>query len=417
MSYTLFELNEFIRQVLALNLSEPLWIKCEISQANISRGHCYLNLVQKAENGEEVIAQSSAVLWSLKLRQLRNKLGFELDTILQEGMEVMLQVKVDFHERFGLKLLIEDIDPGYTLGQLALKRMETISRLKKEGLLEKNKRFNLPVVIQRVAILSSESAAGLKDFLNEMAQNEYGYRFQFHLFPVAMQGAKVSEEIQAVLKKILPEQFDVIVVVRGGGSKMDLAAFDEFLLCKSIALAPLPVISGIGHEIDETVLDKVAHTSLRTPTAVAGFIIHYNLRFESALMQLAAELKGGVHTILQKQQQTVRLVAQSTISQLDRAMKQQTMMLKYIDQELPGLFSQKLKLSAAGLSLMDRSIQLLDPQQVLKRGFTITLKQGKMVKDGSDLEPGDELETVFYKNKTRSVVTVAPGKQKTSNQQ
>lgn len=404
MSYTLYELNEFIRQVLALNLSEPLWIKCELSQVKHSRGHCYLDLVQKAENGENVIAQSQAVIWSLKLRSLRNKLGLELDTILQEGMEVLLQVKVDFHERFGLKLMVEDIDPGFTLGQLALKRRETILQLKKEGLLEKNRMYSLPLVIQRIAILSSETAAGLKDFLNEMSQNEYGYAFQFNLFPVAMQGAKVGEEIIAALKKINPENFDAVVIIRGGGSKLDLAAFDDYLLCKNIAHAQLPILSGIGHEIDETVLDKVVHTALKTPTAVAGFIINRNMHFESTILQLGLEFKRSVSGFLQHQKQTILLLGQVVENQVGQVLKNQKMMLGYIQNECPILIKNKLMLSNAKLELLNNSVKFLDPITVLKRGFSITLKNGNPLLGSEQLQEGDQLETIFYKGKTQSVV-------------
>lgn len=404
MSYTLYELNEFIRQVLALNLSEPLWIKCELSQVKYSRGHCYLDLVQKSENGEEIIAQSQAVIWSLKLRSLKNKLGLELDPILQEGMEVLLQVKVDFHERFGLKLMVEDIDPAFTLGQLALKRRETILQLKKEGLLEKNKSFSLPSVIQRIAIFSSETAAGLKDFLNELSQNEYGYVFQFNLFPVAMQGAKVGEEIIAASKKVNPENFDVAVIVRGGGAKLDLAAFDDYFLCKNIAEAKLPIISGIGHEVDETVLDKVVHTSLKTPTAVAGFIINRNLQFEASILQLGLEFKSSVYSVIQYHEQTLLLKGQAVESRANQFLKNQKMMLGYIQNECPVLIKNKLLLSNSKLELLSNSVKFLDPSTILKRGFSITLKNGEPILDGEQLIIGDHLETIFHKGKSKSVV-------------
>ncbi len=404
MTYTLYELNEYIRQVLALNLSDPLWIKCELSQVKLSRGHCYLDLVQKGGEGEEIIAQSQAVIWALQLKTLRNKLGLELDAILQEGMEVLLLAKVDFHERFGLKLMVQDIDPAYTLGQLALKRRETILKLKKEGLLEKNKTYRLPTVIQRIAILSSENAAGLKDFLNEIGKNDFGYIFQFNLFPVAMQGAKVSEEIKTALKKIKSEKFDALVIIRGGGSKLDLAAFDDYGLCENMAHAPLPVISGIGHEIDETVLDQVVHTSLKTPTAVAGYIIHHNMRFETQVLQLGLEIKNKSMELitenslsLQRQWQTVRQYVQG---QLQR----QKMMMGYIENEIPGLIKNNLKLASTNLKLLEKSVKFLDPISTLKRGFTITLKDGKPITDKEQLKDGDELETVFYKNKITSVV-------------
>ena len=404
MSYTLYELNEYIRQVLALNLSEPMWIRCELAQVKRSRGHCYLDLVQKGEQGDEVIAQSQAVIWTIQLQTLQKKLGLELDAILQEGMEVLLLAKVEFHERFGLKLLVLDIDPGYTLGQLALKRRETILKLKKEGLLEKNKNVDLPAVIQRIAILSSESAAGLKDFLNEMSHNEFGYIFQFNLFPVAMQGSKVTDEILASLKKIKAEEFDALVIIRGGGSKLDLVAFDEYVLCKNLAHAPLPIICGIGHEVDETVLDRVVHTSLKTPTAVAGFIIHHNMHFESQVIQLGHEIKNNTQELIQEQYQFVNQLSSMANQHVFNHIQRQQMMLDYIKNELPNLFKNKLKLAAFKLELLNKSAKFLDPILTLKRGFTITMKNGKPITNKSRLKAGDELETVFYKKKIKSVL-------------
>ena len=410
LSYSLYDLNEYVRQVLALNFSDALWVRCELAQVKYSRGHCYIDLVQKSEDGQDIVAQAQAALWALQLRSLRNKLGLELDTILQEGMEVLMLVKVEYHERFGLKLMVHDIDPAYTLGQLALKRRETILRLKKEGLLEKNKTLLLPPVIQRIAILSSENAAGLKDFLNELSGNEFGYAFRFHLFPVAMQGGKVAEEISASLKKINPADFDALVIIRGGGSKLDLVAFDDYGLCRNLALVPLPLICGIGHEVDDTVLDQVAHTSLKTPTAVAGFIIHQNLRFESEIVQFGNEVKNVTTRIIQQQslvlQQMELYVGKTASTQL----RQQKMMIGFIEKELPIVLRNNLAISTAKLELLEKSAYFLSPETALKRGFTITLKNSKPVTDNGQLEEGDEIETVFYKNKTTSKVIRGGGR-------
>ena len=404
MTYTLYELNEYIRQVLALNLSDTLWIKCELSQVKFSRGHCYLDLVQKEEDGEEIVAKSQAVIWALQLRTLRNKLGLELDAILQEGMEVLLLVKVDFHERFGLKLMVQDIDPAFTLGQLALKRRETLLRLKKEGLIEKNKMHGLPNVIQRVAILSSESAAGLKDFLNEMSNNKFGYVFKFNLFPVAMQGAKVTEEITAALRKIKPEKFDAIIIIRGGGSKLDLAAFDDYFLCKNMAFAKLPVLSGIGHEIDDTVLDHVVHTSLKTPTAVAGFIVYHNMNFEAKINQLESDVKKEAIDLIAEKKHSIQLQWQALWQIMKNQLQRQKMMIDYIENETPTLIRNKFRLASSKLQLLEKSAQFLDPVSTLKRGFTITLKNGTPISKENQVNVGDELETVFYKNRITSVV-------------
>ena len=390
--------------MLALNFSEAIWVRCELAQVKYSRGHCYLDLVQKDKEGQDIIAQAQAALWALKLRDLRHKLGLELDAILQEGMEVLMLVSIEYHERFGLKFMVQDIDPSYTLGQLAMKRRETILKLSKEGLLEKNKALKLPSVIQRVAILSSENAAGLKDFLNETSSNEFGYIFQFHLFPVAMQGAKVTEEIVTALKKIDYHNFDALVIIRGGGSKLDLAAFDEFDLCKKLALSPLPVICGIGHEIDDTVLDRVAHTSLKTPTAVAGFIIHHNLRFESEVLQLGMKVKDETNQFLQHHILMLQRLSQQVNQSATHQLKHQKMMIDFIEKELPLVLKSTMATAIQALNYLDKSVQFLGPETVLKRGFSITLKNGKIVTNQAQLVVGDEIETVFHQSKAKSVV-------------
>ncbi len=404
MSYSLFELNEFIRQVLALNLNEDLWVKCELAQVKYSRGHCYLDLVQKNETGDVVLAQGQAVVWALQLRTLRQKLGFELEPLLQEGMEVLMLVSVEFHERFGLKLMVKDFDPSYTLGKLALKKRETLLRLEKEGLLTENKKHILPRVVQNIAVLSSKTAAGLKDFINELEHNEFGFSFNYHLFPVAMQGANVGHEIAAAISKINPEKFDAIVIIRGGGSKMDLAAYDDFELCKEMALAALPILAGIGHEVDETVLDKVAHTSLKTPTAVAGFILHRNLQFESEIIQHAQSIQSLSIELINEKTKELDHINQNVIYKAKALIERQSMMLSFIEDELPNSLKNSLKSESEKVNVLEKLALFLGPEMTLKRGFSITLKNGKPVNRSQQLNQGDEIETIFQEGKTISVV-------------
>ena len=260
-TYSLFDLNQFIRRVIALNLAQPVWIECEIGQCNISRSHYWLELIQQSEDNETVIAQASAVIWSKKHRQLRQQLGARLPQLLQEGMAVRLKVQVDYHERFGLKLMIDDIDSDYTLGQLALQRQAILQRLQQEQLLGRNAQTPLPTVVQRIAVISSARAAGYQDFVEQLNNNDYGYQYRLQLFPSAMQGAAVEKELFEQLQQIEQhrQRYDAVVIIRGGGSKLDLQAFDNYLLAQKVAQMPLPVLTGIGHDIDDTVLDAVAH--------------------------------------------------------------------------------------------------------------------------------------------------------------
>lgn len=406
MSYSLFELNEFIRQVLALNLSEAVWVKCELVQVRVSRGHCYVELVEKSEENGEIIAQGSAVIWNRQLLRLRNKLGLELDALLREGMEVLLQAKVEFHERYGLKLIIEDFDTAYTLGKLEMQRQATIGQLKSEGLLEKNGQLPLPAVIQRVAVLSSATAAGLQDFLQQLRSNAYGYRFEVELFQTAMQGAKVGAEFEKQLRRIRRSRksFDTVAVIRGGGSKLNLAAFDKLELCSTVAKMPLPVLTGIGHDIDETVLDVVAHTSLKTPTAVAEFLVQHNLQFEMKMLELGQAVKFFAEQKIHSQQVLLEKYAQVVEFQSLGILRQQNMMLEFIQNEIPRQAEHLLKNEKLKLHGLEQTVNLLSPETAFKRGFSLTTKNGKVVTDANELSAGDEVKTQLKEGHFTSTV-------------
>ena len=300
---SLYELNQHIRQALELNFDERIWVQCEIAQIGQSRGHHYVTLVQKSPYGDQILAQSQAVIWKGNFEKLRLKHRDLLQDVLQEGAEVSLLIKVDFHERYGLKLLVEGIDPSYTLGQLALQKQQALEKLIQEKLLDKNKSVFLPTVVQHVAILSSETAAGYIDFVEQLRHNSYAYDFHMHLFPVAVQGQNLVPEFLIQLERIYKRKhdFDLIVVVRGGGGKMDLGGFDDYKLCQMVANAPLAVICGIGHDIDESLLDLVAHSSLKTPTAVADFIVEHNMHYEAEMLKLARAIRQEANWIINRE--------------------------------------------------------------------------------------------------------------------
>ena len=262
---SLAELAGFIRRVFALNLPSAVWVSAELGQVTTSRGHTWLTLVEKDGEGEAIIAQLDAVVWASRLAKLQKAHGLKLVRgVLQQGMSVRLQVTASFHERFGLKLVVEDVDPAHTLGSLEKRRQETLEALHRDGLLDRNARLPVPRVPQRIAVISSDTAAGLADFQRQLTDNRYGYHFKTELYPAAMQGAQTGEEITTRLRQIARrrEDYDCIAIVRGGGGK---TAFDEEALCRNVAAASLPVLAGIGHEIDDTVLDRVVHRSLKTP--------------------------------------------------------------------------------------------------------------------------------------------------------
>lgn len=405
-SYSLFELNEYFRRVVALNFQDALWIRCEISQVNNSRGHYYLNLIEKSAEEEKIVAQSSAIIWAGKYRELRRKFKKTLDDLLQNGTAVLLQVKVDFDERYGLKLIIEDIDPSYTMGQMELKRQEILAALLKKGLLDVNSQIDLPPVIQKLAIISSPTAAGLQDYLNQMATNAYGYQFSNQIFPAAMQGVNVEKEVLQQLKKIarLKENYDAVIIIRGGGSKLDLAAFDNLELGKAVAKFPIPVFVGIGHEIDETILDRVAHTSLKTPTAVADYLINRALHFESTILEHKNYIRSTINYLIQEEKGQLSYVKKMVKLQANTQLRESAVLVAQFKQRLPLSTKNQLATAKNQLNQLEKVCQLLAPETALKRGFSITTANGKVVTNKSQVKKGDKLQTQLLEGIIKSTV-------------
>ena len=303
-SYTLFQLNEYIRRVIALNFREPLWIEAEIAQIKESRGNHYLELVEKEEDGDEIIAQISGAIWYRNFQFIKRKIGDLIYDLLVEGTQVRLKCQVDYHERYGMKLVVQDLDPKFTFGQLEMKRQEIINRLEEEGMMELNKSLLLPTVIQKIAVISSKGAAGYQDFKNQLTQNNYGYTFKVDLFDSAVQGLKVEQDTVGAIEQIVGSKtaYDVVCIIRGGGSKLDLAGYDNYAIASSIALSEIPFLIGIGHDVDSTVTDLVACLSLKTPTAVADFIVERNMQFEAGIEQILTGIQRGAANQLRQHQ-------------------------------------------------------------------------------------------------------------------
>lgn len=396
-TYTLFQLNEYIRRILALNFAEPIWITAEIAQIGESRGHYFLSLVQKQEDGEEILAQSEAALWEKAHKRLRRQLGITLNEILQAGRSVKLKVQVDYHERYGLKLIIHEVDPTFTLGQLELQRRQTIEALKKAGHLRRNALLPLPSVVQRLAIISSETAAGYQDFMTQLRQNAYGYSFTTTFFPSAMQGQKVAEELPKQIRRInrLRNTFDAVIVIRGGGSRLDLSAFDEKKVAESLAKCQVPVITGIGHEVDETVADLVAHTRLKTPTAVAEWLIARAVQFESELLQIGQHLQFIGNQALQRETIALNGIRQQ-LQHLGRsAVQKQGQLLDFIATELPYRTRSLLRSETQQIDQLERMVSLLSIESTLERGYTLTSRNGEFIHTKDQLNPGDTIRTRF----------------------
>jgi exodeoxyribonuclease VII large subunit len=402
---SLFELNEYIRRVLALNFQQPLWVAAEIAQCGQSRGHYYLTLIQKNE-GEEIMAQAEAMLWAADYRRIRSALGPEADAVLQPGLQVRLQVRVEFHERYGLRLQINDLDLSYTFGQLELQRRQTLNTLRQQGLIGKNAGLQLPFVIQRMAVVSSADAAGFQDFKQHLQYNLFGYKIDFQLFATAVQGKNAVPEILEALRETarLKDRFDCVAILRGGGAKLDLTAFDDLSVCTAVAKHPLPVLSGIGHETDESILDHVAHRALKTPTAVADFVLQHNLFFEQEMMRRAQQAKTLATQIFARKQYEFEQTAHSFRYYGLNAVQMMSLNIHYLAEGLPRLAAQKVHEQAQKIQAMAQLCAAHHPEAVLRQGYTLTLREGKVLDSASDIKSGDVLLTRWYDGEQTSKV-------------
>lgn len=403
-AYSLLELNQYIRRVISLNFDEPLWIECEIGQASLSRGHWYLDLIQKEDNN--IVAQCQAAMWANVYFFLKRKSPVPPDDILRQGMAVKLKVNVDYHERYGMKLIIEDIDSSFTIGQLEIQRLAIINEIKQRGLIRKNASTHLPVVIQRLAVISSGRAAGYKDFVKHLEENFYGYDIRPELFEAAMQGQQVETEIMACLDKIeaSKEKFDAVAIIRGGGGRTDLAAFDNLSLGVRVAQFPIPVLIGIGHEIDQSVLDIVAYQSLKTPTAVADYIIERNASFEAKLDQMGVLINDEVFDRLKEEERKIASLAHAVHHGVRSRLMLENNKLTHALQLLKQAGKTAIQQHDRRIDFMQTLLTALDPDQVLARGYTITSHEGKTITQAERLEQGMIIQTTFLDGTIKSKV-------------
>jgi exodeoxyribonuclease VII large subunit len=468
---TLSELNGLIKDALFEAFPATVWVVAEISELKENRsGHCYLELIEKEEN--EIIARSRATIWSYTFRMLKPYFETTTGQLFTQGIKILVQVSVEYHPSFGLSLNIKDIDPVYTVGDLALQRKEIITRLQNEGVFGMNKELQLPMVPQNIAVISSKTAAGYQDFIHQLETNENGFKFYTHLFEANMQGSEAASSIITALEHIFEYEdfFDAVVIIRGGGATADLSCFDNYDLALNITQFPLPVITGIGHEKDDTIIDMVAHTRLKTPTAVAEFFITGVEQFYEQILNLENEIVNRIRETVEIQQEKLEqfaTVVDASVSsfiqekniQLNRvgnALFQKVnrysinknvaiMNLKYelqskvlvwdvetknsIDRKrriLKRVVREILLKEEAGLNhfkeelingtrtellkkkeqihLNENAIRLLSPENVLRRGYTLTMKEGKIIKSVRELEPDDELDTRFADGSIKSKI-------------
>lgn len=470
---SLYQLQQRIKSSLDDAFSMPVWVKAEISEITVNRsGHCYLDLVETEQATDTVIARSRATIWSYTFRMLKPYFETTTGQAFTQGLKVLLQAKVEYHEVFGFSLNIRDIDPVYTLGDMARQRREIIQRLQENGVFEMNKELDLPLVTQRIAIISSPTAAGLQDFMDQLHNNLHQFVFYTKLFPAVMQGTEAPRSIMNALDLIYEyeDMFDAVVIIRGGGAQIDLACFDQYDLAFHVAQFPLPVITGIGHDKDDTVIDMVAHTRMKTPTAVAEFLISGALQFSQQLAELEnhfielvnnqleankdrlnnvadqlnllvnelilsqrnklhisqIQLANRSEAFLKKQQSELKQITINAKNKINRFVIQQNHLLDQSGNKLNFVFREQMlksknrmkhyqsliklrsletiRTEKKNLGSIQEKLRLVDPQNILKRGYSLTLLNGKIVKSVNQIREGDRLETRLNDGTVESMV-------------
>jgi exodeoxyribonuclease VII large subunit len=472
-NFRLSELNLMVKESLQTSFPETVWVMAEISEMKVNRnGHCYLELIDKDPQSNEVSAKARATIWSWQFRFIQPYFETITGQLFTSGIKVLVSATVEFHELYGYSLNIKDIDPTYTLGDIAKKRAEIINRLTEEGVIDMNRELAIPEIPSRIAIISSPTAAGYEDFIDQLLNNNYGFKFYTKLFAANMQGNDAASSIIAALDQIFEKEdlFDVVVLIRGGGSQHDLSCFDDYDLALHISQFPLPVITGIGHEKDQSIADMVAHTRMKTPTAVAEFILSIFEDRESELYELQqkihrltnyiidnesrkvneyikyvkpiiewklgqakntlnklknktqttikdnahlndrylAKLKNvlniGLHNTLKKNENIISAYQSKIAVKGKISLINENHVIELKKQRLVKVFERIFDKHQSRLVFAEKNLQLVDPKNILDRGFSITFHEGKVVKNSATLCEGSTIETIYSEGKTVSVV-------------
>ncbi len=404
---SLYELNAWVKRSLHACLPDTCWVQAELSDVRTNySGHCYLEFVQKDAKGGNLIAKARGTIWSNVFKMLKPYFEQETGQAFVAGIKVLVRVSVDFHELYGYSLTVTDIDPTYTVGDMARRRREILRQLEEEGVVNLNKELEMPVLPQRVAVISSPTAAGYGDFCNQLEHNPYGFDFRIQLFPAVMQGDRVEESVIAALDAVYaqPDDWDVVVIIRGGGATSDLSGFDTYPLAANCAQFPLPIITGIGHERDDTVIDSVAHTRVKTPTAAAEYLIARMLEASDRLDEWAYRLLESVRTRLLDERRRIENLRRRIPGVAARRIAGAEYALRSARSDMAQAVRTCLTAGHHQLELLQQRLQDALPEKQLARGYSITLYRGKAVKDASTLKPGDELVTIVSRGKVESVV-------------
>ena len=444
---TLLELNSLVRELIEMEMPNEYWVEAELSECRESRGHCYMELIERDDRAATPVAKASAKCWASKWMMIRPYFERTTGQQLRAGMKVLLKVYPQFHEAYGFSWIVTDIDPNYTLGDQARRRQEIIRQLKEEGVFDLQRELRLPLFCLNIAVISSQTAAGYGDFAAQLADSPFAFHSQ--LFPAIMQGEGVEHSIISALEAVYEANeaykanrakgaykshepfephvpFDCVVIIRGGGATSDMSGFDTLALAENVANFPIPIITGIGHDRDESILDMVSHQRVKTPTAAAAFLIDHaqmvldsledaQNRITRTALQRIADHKTQLSSLnaqivnsfsLVKTRQEARL--DSLNSRIAHHAQQRVVdykaQISNLNAHIPMLFDRRLQAEKYKLEILSEKVKALDPTLLLKRGYSITIKDGHALHDPKALKPGDEIETRFEKGSVRSIV-------------
>ena len=404
--YSLLELNRLVRATIEDTLCEQYWLEAEIGQIGENNGHCYLEFIQKVEGHNTPVARAKAKCWRNVWGSVRPYFEHTTGQTLTLGMKVLVLVHPDFHEAFGFSWIVDDIDPRFTLGDMARRRQEIIRQLKAEGVFDLNRDLPLPLFTQRIAVISSSTAAGYGDFCRQLEENKRGFRFSVTLYESLMQGEGVERGIISALDKINAhiDDYDCVVIIRGGGATSDMSGFDSLLLAENVANFPLPVITGIGHDRDECILDMVSHTRVKTPTAAAAFLIDRLEQVARRIDDAADRITPYVQHRMEIEKMRLSRASERIPILFSLVKSKQENKLETLNQRITSAVQRLIDRRRHALDILEQRTKSLDPTLLLQRGYTITLVNGHALRSPSAVKPGDIIVTRLADGMVKSTV-------------
>lgn len=404
-TFTLLELNHMVRETIERQMDGKYWVEAELSDLH-DRNHCYMELVENDPFGPTPLAKARAVCWANRWTALRSKFERQTQQQLRPGIKVRMMVTPTFHEAYGFAYQVSDIDPDYTLGDIVRKRMEIIRQLKEAGIFDLQRELVLPRFAQRIAVISSAQAAGYGDFCHQIDDNSYGLSFSHELFAAIMQGEQVEQSVIAALDRINAriDEFDVVVIIRGGGATTDMSGFDTLALAENVANFPLPIITGIGHDRDECILDMVSYMRVKTPTAAAAFLIDHLSEVYTALVSTRERISRIAERHLAYEKMRLKQLADRIPTLFALTRERQTKRIDALAHRLDSAASQRLERERHRLQLVAQRAQAQDPIHILRRGYSITLHNGHALRSGDELADGDIIETRLEQGTLKSEI-------------